>query len=96
MSSPNQAYGQVASESLPMIAGLFMHHFSNTSDPRAQQFAQMDPNSVTPENLAEMHQYAAQNHPGILSTVMQNPQVSSALGGFAENEMRNILGGRGL
>ena len=43
-----------------------------------------------------MHQYSAQNHPGILGEVVQNPQVSSALGGLAENEMRNIFGGRGL
>jgi hypothetical protein len=83
MSKPNDAYGQVASEALPMIASLFMSHFGNTSDPRAQQFAQM-------------HQYSAQNHPGILGEVVQNPQVSSALGGLAENEMRNIFGGRGL
>jgi hypothetical protein len=96
MSSPNQAYGQIESEALPMIASLFMQHFGNTNDPRAQQFAQMDPNAVTPEALAQMHQYAAQNHPGILGEVMQNPQVSSALGGFAENEMRNLLGGHGL
>jgi hypothetical protein len=51
---------------------------------------------VTPETLAQMHQYAAQIHPGILGEVMQNSQVSRALGGFAENEMRNMLGGRGL
>ncbi len=96
MSNPNDAYGQVASEALPMIASLFIHHFGATSDPQAQQYAQMDPNAVTPEILAQMHQYAAQSHPGILGAVMQHPQVSGALGGFAESELRNILGGHGL
>lgn len=96
MSNPNAAYGQIASTALPMIANLFMSHFGKTNDPQAQQFSQMDPNSVTPEILAQMHQYAAQNHPGILSAVMQHPEVSNALGGFAENELKNILGGHGL
>jgi hypothetical protein len=35
MSTPNEAYGQIESEALPMIANLFMSHFGNTSDPRA-------------------------------------------------------------
>jgi hypothetical protein len=87
------AYSQLGSGMLPKVAQMFMQHFAGVNTPQAQQFAQMDPNTVTPGQVAQMHEYAAQNHPGILSEVMQHPQITSALGGFAKRELEQRLGG---
>jgi hypothetical protein len=92
-SNPQSAYSQLAADALPQVAQIFMQHFQQVPDQQAQQYAQMNPNNVTPALLAEMHQYAGQNHPGLLGQIMQHPQVASALGGFAEREVQNYLGG---
>ena len=92
-SSPLNAYSQLGAEALPQVAQVFLQHFQQIPGPQAQQYAQLSPNSVTPAVLAEMHQFAAQNHAGILGQIMQHPQVAAALGGFAERELGNILGG---
>lgn len=92
-SNPLGAYSQLGGEMLPQVAQVFMQRFQQVPDQRAQQYAQMNPNTVSPAILAEMHQYAAQNHPGMFGEIMQHPQVASALGGFAEREMQQYLGG---
>ena len=50
-------------------------------------WASLDPNSVSPQQLAQMHQEARDNHPGLLGDVMRHPVVSVALGGFAAYEI---------
>lgn len=46
----------------------------------------MDPNSVTPKQLAQMHQHAAENDPGLLQRVMAHPILDAALVGFGIQE----------
>lgn len=92
-SNPLGAYSQLGSGLLPQVAQIFMQHFQQSADPQAQQYAQMNPNNVSPAMLTEMHQYAAQNHPGILGQIMAHPQITSALGGFAMREAEQYLGG---
>lgn len=65
-----------------MAAQQFQQEFSNSSDPQAQQYAQMDPSSVTPQQLGEMHQYAKQTDPSILSRVMSHPVLDAAVVGL--------------
>lgn len=97
-SNPLDAYSQLAPSMVPQVAKLFMQHLGQTNDPQAKQFAQMNPNNVSPAMLAEMHQYAAQNHPGVLGQVMtqvsQHPQIATAIGAFAMREIEQHLGGQ--
>ena len=88
---PMSAYGQLDPNQQSQIAQEFIQRFQGTKDPQAQQYAQLDPNQVTPAQLAEMHQYAAQRHPGILGEVMRHPIMSAALGGFAAYELHKHL-----
>lgn len=91
---PASAYSQLDQGQKSTIAQEFIRHFAGTNDPRAQQYAKLDPNNVTPGQLAEMHQYAAQNHPGILGNVLKHPVITAALSGFAAYEMDKRLGGK--
>ncbi len=81
--APESAYNQADQSHLPTIAQEFINRFRGLSAPQAQQYAQMDPNSVTADQLAQMHRYASDNHPGLLGEVMQHPFITAALGGFA-------------
>ncbi|HZC06153.1 MAG TPA: hypothetical protein VE338_10960 [Ktedonobacterales bacterium] len=91
---PASAYSQLDQGQKSQIAQAFMQRFAGTNDPRAQQYAKMDPNAATPGQLAEMHQYAAQNHPGILGDVLKHPVITAALSGFAAYELDKRLGGK--
>jgi hypothetical protein len=91
---PMTAYSQLDQSQTATVAREFTNRFQNTNDPQAQQYAQLDPNQVTPGQLAEMHQYAAQNQPGILGDVMKHPIITAALGGFAAFEIHKHLEGR--
>jgi hypothetical protein len=85
------AYSQLNQGQVSQIAQEFIQRFRGVNDPQAQQYAQIDPSNVSSAQLAEMHQYASQNHPGILGEVMQHPVISAALGGFALHELRKHM-----
>lgn len=90
---PASAYGSLDQGQRSQVAREFIQRFAGKADdPQAQQYARMDPNSVSPGQLAEMHQYAAQNHPGILGDVMKHPVITAALSGFAAYELDKRLG----
>ena len=91
---PMSAYSQLDQGQTSQVAQGFIQQFRGINDPQAQQYAQMDPNQVSPAQLAEMHQYAAQNHPGVLGEVMKHPVITAALGGFAAYEVMKHLGNR--
>ena len=88
---PAMAYGQLDPNQRQAVAQEFINRFRGTNDPQAQQFAQMNPNNVSPQQLAQMHQHAAQNHPGILGEVMKHPVITAALGGFAAYELHKNM-----
>jgi len=92
---PLAAYSRLDSGQISQVAQEFIQRFAGQNTSQAQQFARLDPNSVSPQQLAQMHQFAAQNHPGILGEVMKHPVVSAALGGFAAYEMHKHMGNRG-
>lgn len=89
---PQALYAQMTPEQRSAVAREFMQHFQQTNHPQAQQFAQMDPNNVSPQQLAAMHQHAAQEHPGIFGKVMRHPILTAALAGFGVYEIEKHLG----
>jgi hypothetical protein len=91
---PAEAYAQVDQGQRASIAQAFIDHFKGQSDPKSQQLAQVDPATATPAQVADMHDHAAQNHPGILGEVMKHPVVTAALAGFAAVEIGKHVAGR--
>lgn len=91
---PQSAYGQLNQGQLGRVAREFMQRFKGTNDPQAQRFTQTDPNQATPQQVAQMHDYAAQHHPGILGDVMKHPVITGLLGGFATYELDKHVRGR--
>ncbi len=89
---PMTAYSQLDSGQRSNIAREFIQRFRGTNDQQAQQFAQLDPNNVSPQQLAQMHEYAAQKQPGILRDVMNHPIVTGVLAAFAAHEMKKHFG----
>jgi hypothetical protein len=93
---PTSAYGSLDSDKRSLVAQAFIQRLAGKQDdPQAQQYGNLDPQSVTPELLADIHRYTAQNHPQILSEVLQNPTITDNLGDFAANERDNLRGALG-
>lgn len=93
---PTSAYGSLDSDKRSLVAQAFIQRLAGKQDdPQAQQYGNLDPQSVTPELLADIHRYTAQNHPQILSEVLQNPTVADHLGEFASSELGRQQGRQG-
>ncbi len=88
---PRQIYAQLSPQQRSAVAQQFIQGFQRSGEPGAQQWANLDPNNVGPDQLAQMHQQAKQNHPGILGEVMAHPVVTAALGGFAAYELHKNM-----
>ena len=92
--NPEAIYSQLTQEQRAAIAREFMQGFQHSGNPKAQQFASLDPNVVTPRQLALMHQHARDEHPGLLGRVMRHPIAVAALGAFAAYEIDKHVVGR--
>lgn len=92
--NPETIYSQLTQDQRAAIAREFMQGFQQSGNPRAQQFTALDPNNVTPQQLAAMHQHARDEHPGLLGRVMRHPIAMAALGGFAAYEIDKHVVGR--
>jgi hypothetical protein len=90
--NPHDLYEQMSQEQRAAVAREYMQGFQQSNHPMAQQFTQLDPNTVTPRQLAAMHQHAAQEHPGIFGKVMRHPILTAALAGFGIYEVEKHLG----
>lgn len=77
-------YQQMSPDQRAAIAQQFIQGYQQQGN---SQWGSLDPRSVSPQQLAQMHQDARQNHPGLLGDVMRHPVVSAALGGFAAYEI---------
>lgn len=89
---PHAAYSQLDQGQLSTIAREFIQHFQGKNDPQAQQLAQVDPNQATPQQVAQMHDYAAKQQPAILREVMDHPVITGALAAFAAHELKKHFG----
>lgn len=92
--TPEQIYAQLTPEQRAALAQEFQSHFQQSGAPAAQQFANVDPQTATPQQLADMHQHARENHPNILGKVMGHPIAAAALGAFAAYEIDKHVTGR--
>ena len=88
---PTTAYSQLDPAQRSTLAKEFIDRFRQSNDPGAQEFAREDPEHVSATQLAQMHEYAADKHPGILGEVMKHPVITAALGGFAAYELHKHL-----
>src|SRR5690349_2608727 len=84
---PEKVYSELTDEQRAVIAQEFMKGFQQSGNPKAQQFAGVDPNSVSAKQLAEMHQHAREEHPGLLGRVMKHPLAVALIGAFAAYEI---------
>jgi hypothetical protein len=91
---PAAVYNQLSPEQRAAIAQQFISEYQQSGHPAAQQFANMDANAVSPQQLADMHEEARNTHPGVLGKVMQHPVATAAIGGFAAYELAKHLGGK--
>lgn len=80
-----QIYNSLPPQQRQQIAEQFMNKFKQSG--QGGQFANVNPQNVSPQQLAQMHQHAREHAPGILGDVMQHPLVAAALGGFATYEI---------
>lgn len=91
---PRTAYSQLNPDQRSQVAQAYIQRFQSVNEPQAQQFAQLNPQQVSPDQLAQMHEYAAQKHPGIFGDMMKHPVMTGVLGGFAAYEMDKHLAKR--
>jgi len=89
--TPAGVYSQVNRAHLPQIAQQFINRFQGKSDPQSQQYAQLDPQTATPEQVAQMHEHAATHHPGIVDEVLEHPVITSVLAGAAIYELQKYV-----
>jgi hypothetical protein len=90
---PSSAYGSLDLDKQALVAQAFIQRFAGrTNDPQAQRYGAMDPQKVSADQLAEMHQYASENYPDILAEVLQHPVIADNLGGFASSELGRQAG----
>lgn len=85
--TPEQIYAQLTPEQRAAIAQEFMSHFQQSGSPAADQFAHVDTQNPSPEQVADMHNHAKDNHPNILGKVLSHPLAAAALGAFAAYEI---------
>src|SRR5258708_3306897 len=88
---PAAIYAQLTPEQRAAIAQQFLPGFQQSGQPAAQQFQEVQPETVTPEQLAEMHKHAREEHKGLFGLVMKHPIASIALGAFAAYEIEKHL-----
>jgi hypothetical protein len=90
--SPEEVYARLSPEQRAALAQQFQQGLQQSDHPEAQRLAQVDPQSATPEQVAEMHAHAAAHNKGLLGTVLNHPVATAALGAFAIYELDRHLG----
>ena len=94
--NPQNFYQQLDPNAQQAAAQQYQQQFAGSPDPYVQQqgWNQMDPSQVTPQQLGDMHQYAQQQDPSILSRVMDHPLLDGALVAFGAHEWKEHEEGR--
>jgi hypothetical protein len=90
--TPQEVYAQLSPEQRTALAQQFQAALQGSDHPEAKQLSQIDPQTVTSEALAKMHEHAAQHNKGALSRVLSHPVATAALGAFAAYELDKHLG----
>jgi hypothetical protein len=92
--SPAEVYARLTPEQRTALAQQFQAGLQQSDHPEAQQLSQVAPEAATPEQLAQMHEHAAQHNKGLLGTVLNHPIATAAIGAFAIYQLDKHLGQR--
>ena len=85
--TPVEAYAKLTQEQRTELATHFLDQMKQANHEAYAQFSQIDVNTVTPEQLAEMHDHTAKHLPNVFGVVMAHPVITAALAGFAVYEV---------
>lgn len=83
--TPEEIYNQLSPEQRAAIAQEYQNKFQQAGS--GQQFAGVTASAATPQQLAAMHEHAAQNHPNILQDIGKHPVLVGALGAVSAYEL---------
>lgn len=90
--TPVEAYGQLSQAQRSDMATHFLEQMKQANHEAYEKYAHVDVNTVTPEQLAEMHDHTAKHLPNVFGAVMAHPVMTAALAGFAVYELDRHLG----
>ncbi len=90
--TPVEAYGQLSQEQRTELATHFLDQMKQTNHEAYEKYAHIDVNTVTAEQLADLHEHTARHLPNVFGVVMQHPVITAALAGFAAYELDTRLG----
>lgn len=88
---PAEIYAKLTPEQRAAIARQFQQGFQQSGNATAQQFASVNPETASPQQLADMHKHAREEHKGLFGAVMNHPVASIALGAFAAYEIEKHI-----
>lgn len=94
VNTPVEAYGQLDQTQRTQLAQTFLEEMKKEDHASFERYSHVDLNAVTAEQLADMHNHAAKQHPNVFGVVMQHPILTAALAGFAVYEVDKHLGKR--
>ena len=94
VNTPVEAYGQLDQSQRTQLAQTFLEEMKKEDHASFERYSHVDLNAVTAEQLADMHNHAAKQHPNVFGAVMQHPIMTAALAGFAVYEVDKHLGKR--
>lgn len=94
--SPVEAYGKLSQEERTQLATKFLEEIKKAQPDAYAQFASVDVNTVTPEQLEQLHEHTAHHMPDVFGEVMKHPVITAAAGGllagFAVYEVDKHIG----
>lgn len=81
---PAALYAQLSPDQRAAFAQQFIQQFQQSGNPQSQQIAaSVNPQTATPQQLADLHQHASENHPGFLEGLLNHPVAVAAFSGLA-------------
>jgi hypothetical protein len=86
----HQFYEQLDPQQQQVVGQQFQQEFAQSQDPYVQQqgWDRLDPSQLDSRQLGQMHDYAQQRDPSILSRVMDHPVLDAALVGLGVHEWK--------
>ena len=77
--TPVEAYGKLDQSERTQLAQTFLEEMKKEDHASYDKYAHVDLNAVTAEQLADMHNHAAKNHPNVFGLVMQHPVITTGV-----------------
>jgi ABC-type transport system involved in cytochrome bd biosynthesis fused ATPase/permease subunit len=90
--TPVEAYAQLSQAQRTELATHFLEQMKQANHEAYNTYSHIDVNTVTAEQLAELHDHTARHLPNVFGVVMAHPVITAALAGFAVYEVDKHLG----